>query len=297
MKTVPAATRARDDRAWAFVLILPSLLGIAVFNLLPTLASLGLSLTQWNLLGTPRWVGLANYQELLADPLFSQVMVQTLWFVGASVLIEIGLALAIAVALNRRIRLLALWRTAYFLPVVTSMVAGAILWGWVYDPHHGPLNALIKGLGHPGINWLSDPAWALWAIVFLSVWKNLGYTMILLLAGLQAIPESLLEAARTDGANVWQTFRRVTLPMLSPSLFLVSILSLIHAFQAFDSVYLLTQGGPNDQTNVLVYWLYQNAFLYYNIGRASALAYILFVIILGLTLLQWWLRKRWVVYE
>lgn len=297
MKSAMALGAVKNERWWAFWLVLPSLLGIAVFNLIPTLASLALSFSQWNLLGAPRWVGFDNYGELLADPLFGQVMGQTLFFVGVSVVVEIGLALLIALALNQRIRLLALWRTAYFLPVVTSMVAGAILWGWVYDPSHGPLNAVLRALGLSPIHWLSDPAWALWAIVFLSVWKNLGYTMILLLAGLQAIPESLLEAARTDGANAWSAFWRVTLPMLSPSLFLVSILSLIHAFQAFDSVYLLTQGAPNDQTNLLVYWLYQNAFLYYNIGRASALAYILFVIILALTLLQWWLRKKWVVYE
>lgn len=285
------------DGGWAWLFLLPSVLGIAVFNLFPVLGSFWLSLTHWNLLGTPRFVGLANYADLFADSRFYQVMAQTLGFVGLTVVLDVVLGLVLAVALNRKLKGRGLLRTAYFLPYITSMVAIAIVWGWLFDPRFGALNLALKAFGLAPVFWLSNPRWAMPSIVLVTVWKGLGYTMMLFLAGLQAIPAHYEEAAKLDGASATQRFLRVTLPLLSPTVFLVTTVSLINAFQAFDAVYMLTGGGPGNQTSVIVYWLYQNAFTYFNMGKASAIAYVLFAVILAITLVQWALRKRWVVYE
>lgn len=285
------------DGAWAWLFLLPSALGILVFNLLPIGGSFYLSLTKWNLLGTPRFVGLQNYRDLFADSRFYQVMGQTFAFVGATVLLDVVLGLLLAVALHQRLKGVAWLRAAYFIPYVSSMVAIAIVWGWLFDPRYGALNAFLQGLGLAPVFWLSDPRWALPSLVVVTVWKGLGYTMLLFLAGLQAIPKHYEEAASLDGASGWRTFRSVTLPLLSPTVFLVTTISLINAFQVFDVVYMLTGGGPANQTSVLVYWLYQNAFSYFNMGKATAIAYVLFALILAVTLVQWRLRKRWVVYE
>lgn len=285
------------DGAWAWLFLLPSALGILVFNLMPIVGSFYLSLTKWNLLGSPRFVGVKNYQDLLADSRFYQVMGQTFAFVGATVVLDVALGLLLAVALNQRLRGVAWLRAAYFIPYVSSMVAIAIVWGWLFDPRYGALNAVLQGIGLEPVFWLSDPRWALPSLVAVTVWKGLGYTMLLFLAGLQAIPRHYEEAAALDGASAWRTFTSVTLPLLSPTVFLVTTISLINAFQVFDVVYMLTAGGPANQTSVLVFWLYQNAFGYFNMGKASALAYVLFALILAVTLVQWRLRKRWVVYE
>ncbi|HEY9897686.1 MAG TPA: sugar ABC transporter permease [Pantanalinema sp.] len=285
------------DAGWAWLFLLPSVVGIAVFNLLPVIGSFWLSLTRWNLLGTPRFVGLANYADLFADSRFYRVMGQTLGFVGLTVTLDVALGLLLAVALNRKLRGRGLLRTAYFLPYITSMVAIAIVWGWLFDPRFGALNLALKAFGLAPVYWLSDPRWAMPSIVLVTVWKGLGYTMMLFLAGLQAIPGHYEEAAMLDGASAPQRFFGITLPLLSPTVFLVTTVSLINAFQAFDAVYMLTGGGPMNQTNVIVYWLYQNAFTYFNMGKASAIAYVLFAVILAITLVQWGLRKRWVVYE
>jgi multiple sugar transport system permease protein len=183
------------------------------------------------------------------------------------------------------------------------MVSVTLVWGWIYDPQFGVLNWLLKGLGsgfglfQEPIAWLYDPKTAMAAVILLRVWKNVGYNMILFLAGLQAIPQDLYESASLDGATGRQAFWRITLPMITPTLFFVLMITLINAFQVFDAVYLLTQGGPDHATEVMVYWMFKNAFEFYKIGPASAIAYILFVMILLLTLIQWQLRKRWVLHE
>jgi multiple sugar transport system permease protein len=246
---------AKQESRWAFWLLLPALLGIGLFTGLPMLGSLGLSFTQWDLLGTPRWVGLANYMD-------------------------------------QKVRALGLLRTAYFMPVVCSMVAGAILWSWIFDPRFGALNAAITAFGMEPVRWLSDSHWALPSLVVVSVWKNLGYDMLLFLAGLQGVPKGQLEAASLDGANAWQRFWNVTLPLLGPSLVMVTMLATIRAFQTFDTVYLMTEGGPHRSTTIVGYWLFQNAFTTFKLGKASALAYVLFMALLALSALQWWARKR-----
>lgn len=288
-----------SETRWAWFFLAPCLLGLIIFTYLPVFASLGLSFSYWNLLGTPRFIGLENYGNVLSDPLFWKSFGTTWWFVLWSGVLEIAIALVLAVWLNRAIRGQTFFRTAYFLPFITPMVSVALVWGWLYDPSYGMFNWLLQQahiIGKP-IPWLYDPKTALWAVIILRVWKDIGYNIVIFLAGLQAVPPSLYESANLDGASGWRTFWLVTLPMITPTLFFVGIMTLINGFQAFDSVYLLTQGGPEHSTELLVYWMFKNAFEFYKIGPASAIAYILFVVILLLTLGQWQLRKRWVLYE
>jgi multiple sugar transport system permease protein len=288
-----------SETRWAWFFLAPCLLGLIIFTYIPVLASLGLSFSYWNLLGIPRFVGLDNYVAVIHDPLFWKSFGTTCWFVTISGVLEVALALLLAVWLNRAIRGQAFFRTAYFLPFITPMVSVALVWGWLYDPSYGAFNWLMQQahlIAKP-IPWLYDPKTALWAVIVLRVWKDIGYNIVIFLAGLQAVPPSLYESARLDGATSWQIFWRVTLPMITPTLFFITIMALINGFQAFDSVYLLTQGGPEHSTELLVYWMFKNAFEFYKIGPASAIAYILFIVILLLTFGQWQLRKRWVLYE
>lgn len=289
----------RNSALWPWLFIGPCFLGLVIFTYLPTLASLGLSFSYWNLLGSPQWIGLENYRTILQDPLFWKSLQVTGLFVLMTSTLEIIIGLALALALNRAFRGLSFFRTTYFIPFITPMVSMALVWGWLFDPQYGALNWILQSMGvirHP-VAWLYEPNTALWTIALLRVWKNAGYNLIIFLAGLQGIPISLYESAALDGASRWQAFWRITLPMLSPTLFFVLMITFINAFQTFDSVYLLTQGGPEHSTEVLVYWMFKNAFEFYKIGPASAIAYILFVIILILTLLQWYFRKKWVLYE
>lgn len=287
----------RRDIFWALLLLLPSLLGVGIFTLIPVAASFGLSFFRWNLLSPPQWVGLQNYLELFRDPLFLTVMGNTAMYALAVVALEIPLALGLAVAMNRKGAFIAIFRTIYFLPVVTSMVAIALVWNWIYDPQFGLLNWGLKMLGFEPINWLFSTTWALPSLIVMGVWKNVGYSMVIFLAGLQSLPTDLYEAAELDGASDWEQFIHVTLPLLTPTIFFVLIMSTINAFQVFDSVYMMTQGGPAQSTNMAVYWLYQNSFEFFKVGRASAMAYVLFAVTLTLTLIQWSLRKKWVAHE
>lgn len=290
---------SRSETRWAWFFLLPCLLGLLVFTYIPIMASLGLSFSYWNLLGVPKFVGLDNYAAVLNDPLFWKSFATTWTFVIVSGFLEVAIALLLAVWLNRAIRGQSFFRTAYFLPFITPMVSVALVWGWLYDPTYGLINWLLQQayLIDKPIPWLYDPKTALWAVMILRVWKDIGYNIVIFLAGLQTVSPSLYESANLDGATGWQTFWRVTLPMISPTLFFIGIMTLINGFQSFDSVYLLTQGGPEHSTELLVYWMFKNAFEFYKIGPASAIAYILFVVILLLTFGQWQLRKRWVLYE
>lgn len=292
-------TYSKSETRWAWFFLAPCLLGLLVFTYIPIMASLGLSFSYWNLLGIPKFVGLENYAAVLNDPLFWKSFATTWTFVIISGFLEVAIALLLAVWLNRAVRGQSFFRTAYFLPFITPMVSVALVWGWLYDPTYGLINWLLQQahLIDKPIPWLYDPKTALWAVMILRVWKDIGYNIVIFLAGLQTVSPSLYESANLDGANPWQIFWRVTLPMITPTLFFIGIMTLINGFQSFDSVYLLTQGGPEHSTELLVYWMFKNAFEFYKIGPASAIAYILFVVILLLTLGQWQLRKRWVMYE
>lgn len=282
----------------AYILILPTLLGLIIFTAGPILAALYFSFTNWNLLSAPKWQGLDNYIDLFVnDPLFWVTLKNTAYYVLGTVPLGTCLALLLAIALNQKIRGLAFFRTIFFLPVVSSVVAVSVLWAWLYQADFGLINQFLRLFGVTGIRWLSSPTWAMPAVIIMSIWHGLGYNIVIFIAGLQSIPQDYYEAARIDGANSWQQFRFITIPLISPVTFFIITLSLIGSFQVFEQAYVMTQGGPVNSTKTIVYYLYEHGFKYFHMGYASALAYILFVIIVAITLFQFSLQKRWVHYE
>lgn len=278
----------RVNPAWGFVA--PALAAIGVFFCVPIAASLALSLTDFDLyavadLGSLRFVGLRNYARIFTDPTFWTALGNTAYFVAVGAPLSVGASLGAALLLQSRlVRLKALFRTLYFLPVVTTLVAVAVVWRFLYHPRVGLLNRALGVFGVPPLDWLGDPALAMPAIIVMSVWKNFGFNMVIFVAGLQAIPERLYEAARLDGAGPWQQFRHVTLPMLLPTTTFVLLMTLIGSFQLFAEPYVMTQGGPGDATRSLVLLLYEQGFRWWSLGQAAALAFVLFAILLALTL-------------
>ena len=289
------------DRGWKklgliALFLLPALVPLVVFRIFPMMASLWVSLTKWNLLRPWEFVGLENYQKLLSDPQFHKALLNTLYYmVGYLPLVLTG-ALAVALLLNSKLKGIAFFRGIYFLPVVTSWVVVALLWKWLLSPEGGFVNYMLSLFGIDGPGWWTDPAWAMPSIILASVWKDLGFNMLILLAGLQAIPEQLYEAARIDGAGIWRRIRSVTLPLLTPSILFVTILAMIGAFQVFDQVYVMTEGGPAGATTVVMEQVVKKAFKYGLMGEASAMSWILFAIILTFTVLQLKFQKKWVHY-
>lgn len=277
--------------AWIF--IFPALLGTLIFIILPIFCSFGLSFAKWDLLNPLTFVGFENYKELFTSGLFYKILGNTVVFALSSSVLGVIIPLILASILNNKIRGSEFYKTAYFLPFITPMVVIGIVWAWIFDPNIGFISQVL----HIRINWLYDSAYAMPALIIVSVWKLIGYNMIIFLSSLSAISQSMFEAAKIDGANSFQIFKNVTIPLLSPTIFFVVIITAISTFQVFDLIYLMTQGGPFDSTNVLVYDIYKNAFEYFNVGKASATAYVLFAIILVLTLLQWHFRKKLVYNE
>lgn len=286
-------TFANNESLAAWIFILPALLGTFIFIIIPVICSFGLSFTKWDLLNPVQFAGLQNYIEIFNEPLFGKILLNTIVFAVSTSILGVIIPLILAVILNSKIRGSEFYKTAYFLPFITPMIVIGIVWQWIFDPNIGLLNKLL----HIHINWLYDTHWALPALIIVSVWKLIGYNMIIFLSSISGISNSMFEAAKIDGAGHVKTFLYVTVPMLAPSIFFVIIITAISSFQIFDLIYLMTQGGPLDSTNVLVYAIYKNAFEYFNVGKASAIAYVLFVIILILTLIQWKLRKKLVFNE
>lgn len=286
------------EERWALLFIAPTLLGLVVLSAGPILASLAISLTSWDLLRPPTFVGLDNFADLVADRRFGRALGNTLFYVLTSVPIGTVLALGVAVALNQAIRGISLIRTMYFLPLVTSTIAIALVWAWIYSPANGLLNQLLEVFGQPPQKWVSDPFWAMPAIVAMSIWQGLPASTIIFLAGLQAIPTSLLDAASVDGAGRWQRFRNVTLPLLTPSLFFTGILNLIGSFQVFDQVFVLARPGqPTTATVTVVYFIYENGFRNFKMGYASAASWVLFLIVAVLTAIYFRAQRRLVFYQ
>ena len=279
-------------RAAAWWFVAPALLVIAIFFVLPVLAALALSLTDFDLyaLADPsnlRLVGFQNYTRLLTTPLFWQALGNTLYFVVAGVPFSIAVSFGAALLLHSRLaRFRAFYRTALFAPVVTTLVAVAVIWRYLFDTRYGWLNYALGSIGVTPIDWLGDPHWAMPAIIVFAVWKSFGYNMIILIAGLQGIPAELYEAARIDGASPWRQFRHVTLPSLSPIVAMVSILTVAGYFQLFAEPYVMTQGGPLQSTVSVLYFMYEEGFKWWNLGSASAVAFLLFVLIFAVTAVQ-----------
>jgi multiple sugar transport system permease protein len=275
---------------WIF--IAPALIAILVFFALPVLAALVMSFSDFDIyaladLRNLRFVGFDNYLTLLQTPLFWQALANTLFFVVVGVPLSIAASLGAALLLHSKLaRFKGFYRTALFAPVVTTLVAVAVVWRYLLHTRYGLINHGLAQLGLEPVDWLGDPTWAMPAIMLMSVWKNFGYNMVILLAGLQAIPEDLYEAARLDGAKRWQLLRHITLPTLAPMLLVVSILTMAGHFQLFAEPYVMTQGGPAQRTVTVLYFMYEEGFKWWSLGSASAVAFVLFALMFTLTLLQ-----------
>jgi multiple sugar transport system permease protein len=286
----------RNPAAYGF--LAPALVLIFIFFFLPVVAALLLSFTDFDLyavgdLSNARWVGLRNYVQLLTLPLFWQALRNTFYFALVGGPLSIGVSLAAALLLNNKlVRFKGLFRTIYFAPFVTTLVAVAIVWRYLYHTRYGLLNYGLGALGMEPVDWLGDPRWAMPAIILMTVWKSFGYNMLIFIAGLQAIPEELYEAARIDGASAWQRFRHVTMPGLAPTLVFVTVITMIGFFQLFVEPYVMTSGGPLRSTTSVVLLMYEEGFRWWRMGHAAAVAFILFVVILSATLVQLAVQKR-----
>lgn len=301
--SAPAARRPGRSRATriryvltVLAFLLPSAIPLALFVLGPMVAAAWISLHEWNLIAPMRFIGLDNFAQLLAKPATGAVFLHTVYYiVGYLPIVYIG-GLLLALALNQALKGRTLWRGIYFLPVVTSWIVVAIVWRWLLNPSTGVVNAVLGFFGIDGPGWWTDPAWAMPSIILASAWKDLGFVMVILLAGLQSIDLDLYDAAKVDGAGPWRRLRSVTLPMLSPSTFFVVVISLINGFQVFDQVYAMTGGGPGGASQVVVQQIYDLTFRYGAAGEASALSWMLFAVILAVTVVQVVGQKRWVHY-
>jgi multiple sugar transport system permease protein len=278
----------------AFLALLPSLVVFGVFTVYPIVYSLYLSFFNASLLSSTRsYVGLDNYIKLLQNPTFQKAVKNTFRYTLGVVPLGLTLSLLIAILLNSKLRFRSFFRGAFFSPVVTSMVAVSIVWTWMLEPNHGLINSILAKLGVVGPGWLTDPSWALTSVVILSIWKNLGYNMVIFLAGLQDIPQEINESAELDGVTSFQRLRYITIPMMKGPISFATIVSMIRSMQVFGQIYVMTGGGPANSTMVIVYYLYQQAFEFYRSGYASAVAWVLFSAILLLTLVQNRLMKAW----
>ncbi len=271
----------------ALLALLPSLIIFGAFTVYPIFYSLYLSFFNASLLSPVRtYAGFDNYINLLQNPTFQKAVRNTIHYTIGVVPIGIALALVIAVLLNNRLRFRSFFRAAFFAPVVTSMVAVSIVWTWMLEPNYGLINGLLAKIGIAGPGWLTDPSWAMTSVILLSIWKNLGFNMVIFLAGLQNIPEEINESADLDGVTPFQRLRFITVPMIKGPIGFAVIVSMIKSMQVFGQIYVMTGGGPANSTMVIVYYLYQQAFEFYRSGYASAVAWVLFVAILILTLVQ-----------
>jgi multiple sugar transport system permease protein len=299
---VPVA-RARKRRNWRHILSCYAYIAPLLFNLIflsagPVLYSFIISFTNWQIVLPPVWVGARNYTEQLADPTFWRVMWNTFYYTLGYVPLAMLVSLGMAIFVNQKLPGISFFRSLYFLPVVSSGVAVALVWGWIYHPTFGVLNWFLDAAFNiQGPRWLSDTKTALPSLIILGVWRSMGSNMVIFLAGLQGVPNELYEAARIDGANRWHEIRHITLPMVTPTIFFVAIMSVIGSFQVWEATYLLTQGGPAKATLTISYYIFQQAFEWFHMGIGAALAYILFFIIAVVTVVQFRLQRRWVFYR
>lgn len=297
MSFLPKAKMARQEAIWGYTLAFPMLIGCAIFFYLGLLASFFLGFTEWDVLTQPIWIGIENYIYLFKDDVFRMALWNTFRYAFMQVPISLLVALALALALNQNIRFRNIYRLIFFLPALTMPVAISFVWKWIYAPRYGILNQILNSIGLTGVRWLDDPHVAIYAIVTMGVWMSSGYAMIIFIAGLQNIPKIYYEVAIIDGANGWQKFLHITIPMLSPTIMFILISSVISSFQMFDFIYVMTAGGPSNSTRTVVYSLWEEGFRFFRMGRATAMGWILFLIILVLTIIQLKGQKLWVHYE
>lgn len=284
----------RRKSKWGYLFILPNFLGLLCFTLIPILMSLGFSFTNYDVISEISFVGAQNYIDLFTDRRFISALLNTLYFCLLTVPAGVVLSLLLAVLLNRKIRGISIFRTLIFVPVITSMVAVSLVWSMLYEDTAGLLNTLLRGIGLPGVQWLTDTKMAMISIAIMSVWKGLGYNMTIFLAGLQGVPGELYEAARIDGANGVHCFFKITLPSISQTIYFVSLMALISGLQAFDQISIMTQGGPIDSTRTVAMYLYDYGFKFYKMGYACAAAYVLFILVFVVSIIQNRASQRWV---
>ncbi|MEV7132678.1 sugar ABC transporter permease [Arthrobacter sp. NPDC093128] len=299
---VAAATPQADAQLgrrtlWGPAFAAPHGVGLAIFTLLPIIVSLVISLFNWPLLGTPAFLGLGNYERLFSDPIFGQVVWNTVLFVVLYVPLNLVVSLGLAAWLTPRVKGRHIFRVIFFIPAITPVVANVVVWRMLYQPG-GLIDGVAQStIGIPAPNFLGDEKWAMIAIVVMSVWQGFGYNMLVFSAALDAVPENLTEAAAIDGANAWTIFWRIKLKLISPSIFFATMMTLITSFQVFAQPFILTKGGPGSATSTIVLYIYNQGFQFHQLGLASAAAWVLFVIILGVTAVQFLGQKKWVHYD
>ncbi len=288
---------ARREAISAYFFIAPNLFGLLVFTLFPVIASLMLSFVKWDILSPWKFIGFENFFRAAKDPMFWRVMVNTAYFTFTTVPLQILFSLLISLILNQQIRGLTVYRTIYFMPTICSSIAIAAIWKWLYEPQFGLINLFLGFFGIQGPPWLGSTKWSMPAVILMNIWRGIGFNMVILLAGLQGIPGVYYEAAKIDGATSWNRFWHITLPLLTPSVFFLTIMGLIRSFQVFGSVYVLTEGGPGDSTRTLVYMIYQVAYMWLEMGYGSSLAWVLCLCLFLMTLIQWKFQGQWVHYD
>ncbi|MET9020622.1 sugar ABC transporter permease [Actinopolymorpha sp. NPDC004070] len=288
--------QGRLERRWGVLMALPAILGFVIFTIGPMIASFVFSLTDWTIGGSPSFVGLGNYRTLGGDELFWKSLSVTTYYTLGTVPLVLVIGFVVALLLNQKVRGLALWRTIYYLPTLVPAVASAVLWIWIFNPDFGLLNSLLREGGLPTSQWIYSERGAVPSLVIMSTW-GFGNAMVIFLAGLQGVPRHLYEAVSIDGGGVWQRFRHVTLPMMTPTIFYNLVTGVIGTFQVFNQAYVMTQGGPNNATLFYIYYLWRTAFTESEMGYASALAWILFMVIMVITFFLFRNARRWVYYE
>ncbi len=290
--------RRSGDGLTAFFFLLPNIVGFFMFTAIPVLASLLISFYDWPIIGDMKFVGFNNYIRLFTkDALFVKVIGNTVFYAVIYVGLNIVIAMSLALWLTSRIHFANVYKSLFFIPQVTPIVATSLIWKWLYLPQFGLVNQFLGLLGIPDINWLGTMEWAMLGIIIMSVWQGFGYNMVLFTAGLYGIPHTIIEASIIDGAGSWKRFWKITLPLLSPTLFFAVVMTVISSFQVFDQTMIMTNGGPANSTNTIVLYLFQNGFTFFKMGYASSIAWVLFAIILVLTMIQMKLQKDWVYYE
>ena len=292
------ANMYRSKKKIIITFLLPSLLGLLIFKVGAMLYSLYISFTDWNLFGSPKFVGLENYIQIFQDPRFYDSLKNTLLFIIGYLPIVVVLSLGVALLLNSKVKGVNIFRGLFFLPVITSWVAVSMIWKGLLNPEFGVINSIIEVFGGTGPAWLQNPTFVIPAVVMVSVWKDVGFLSIIFLGGLQGISQQYYEASKIDGANKWNQFRNITLPLLSPTTFYALIIIIINSFQVFDQIWIMTSGEPTaDLVPVMVTEIYKNSFQYQKMGYATALSWILFFIIILVTIFQNVMQKKWVHYE
>jgi len=285
------------EAIWGYILISPAILFVFAFVLLPILGAFGVSFTEWNLVNPPNLVGTDNYEKIFTDPVATKTLLNTFYFTFVSVPISVALSLILAVMLNQKIRGISFFRTAYYLPVISSTVAISMVFLWIFDSNYGLLNRFLALFRIPNIHWLTDPKYAMIAVIIVTIWRSLGFNMIIAIAALQEIPKEIHDAAAIDGASKLKEFFHIIIPLISPAIFFLSITGFINSFQSFDLVYNMTRGGPARATYLVGYYIWEQAFQFHHMGYGTAFAFVLFFIVLIFTLIQWFLRRKWVFGE